>query len=64
MLNHQEPYLILGPFKCEIKQDIPEMMVVHDFAEEYEMNEIIKHANGNLVATQDLKNTGMCSLHI
>ena len=50
-LHHNNPYLKLGPFHCEIKQKIPEMMVIHNFADANESSKVIGKAKGKLATT-------------
>ena len=51
MLDHESPYLKIGPFRCEEKLKIPEMMIIHDFANENSVQKIIQNAKGKLSVT-------------
>lgn len=51
MLDHENPYLRIGPFKCEEKLNNPEMIIIHDFANEKSVQKIIQNAKGKLSVT-------------
>ena len=54
-LNHQVPYLKLGPFKTETKSEAPFLTIFRDFFHEKEMDFLIDYAQPNLERSTHLK---------
>ena len=50
-MDHNNPYLKLGPFKLELRHKNPEIAEVHDFASPTEVKRIRDDARGNMRAT-------------
>ena len=55
-LHHENPYLKLGPFHCEFKLKIPEIILIHNFTYKDEVSRIIQRTKGKLVATPLFRN--------
>ena len=51
LLNHDKPYLKLGPFKFEMKNQNPEIGLIHDFVSENEITQIKERARGKMKST-------------
>ena len=51
LLNHCIPYLKIGPFKFEMKNQNPEIGVIHDLVSENEITEIKERARGKMKST-------------
>ena len=49
-LHHENSYLKLGPFQYEMKLKIPEMMIIHNFATEINVQSMIQDAKGKIFA--------------
>ena len=50
-LNHQDPYLLLGPFKFEQKHSNPEIGLLHDFISVNESINVQNLARGKMKST-------------
>ena len=50
-LDHNDPYLRIGPFLSERKLKNPEMMIIHNFANDENARKIISDARGKLSVT-------------
>lgn len=60
-VDHENPYLKIGPFKFEEKHQDPEIAIVHDFASRYEVSKLIQLSKGNLKATPYVEYDGQIS---
>ena len=47
-LHHTQAYLKLGPFKLEMKNKLPQLVIFHDFFDQKEVSAFIQHAQPNL----------------
>ena len=50
-LHHKNPYLKLGPFKFEVKNKLPEIAVIHEFASFNETQTVQDRARGQFIPT-------------
>ena len=50
-LDHNDPYLKVGPFKCEEKLKFPEMLIIHNFASKKDAKNVIAESRGKLSVT-------------
>ena len=50
-VNHNDPYLKLGPFKFELKHLDPEIAIIHDFSCPEEIEKVKNHARGKMRST-------------
>ena len=50
-VNHNDPYLKLGPFKFELKHLDPEIAIIHDFSSPEEIEKVKNHARGKMQST-------------
>lgn len=51
MVHHDRPYLRLGPFKYELKNSVPQLILIHEFATERECATIKDMSRGNMAST-------------
>ena len=50
-LHHKNPYLKLGPFKLDLKHEVPEIALIHDFVSPDETKTIINLSRGKMKST-------------
>ena len=50
LLDHENPYLKVGPFRYEVKLKIPEMILIHNFVNAETVHDFIRNASGKLTA--------------
>jgi len=50
-VHHDNPFLILGPFKYELKHQVPEIGVFHDLVSENEIEAVKQKSRGHMRTT-------------